>query len=252
MRKSYGIKSHGILKLVLWCTLVIYAGVACMSLSSCGTAKKERGQTEQAQSLYAGKTQEADVFIEIPDLRQYGGYTCGTTCVQMLMNWIDPYNSDLNLATYEEELGTNEEAGTPPENIVEYFEDNEVKISAKEKRTTDDLISALDRGHPVLMCIQAWSSSEEGDGYNTTDPNDADTYLTEGHWVICVGYQDKKGGYAFYFNDPACVGHCMMSEKDLDERWIDMDARGKIYDHYGIEIEEDVEIYDPDGIFYLE
>ena len=127
-----------------------------------------------------------------------------------------------------------------------------MKISAKEKRTTDDLISALDRGYPVLMCIQAWSSSEEGDGYNTTDPNDADTYLTEGHWVICVGYQDKKGGYVFYFNDPACVGHCMMSEKDLDERWIDMDARGKIYDHYGIEIEEDVEIYDPDGIFYLE
>ena len=87
MRKSCGIKSYGILKLVLWCMLVIYAGVACMSLSSCGTAKKERGQTEQAQSLYAGKTQEADVFIEIPDLRQYGSYTCGTTCVQMLMNW---------------------------------------------------------------------------------------------------------------------------------------------------------------------
>ena len=44
----------------------------------------------------------------------------------------------------------------------------------------------------------------------------------------------------------------MMSEKDLDERWIDMDARGKIYDHYGIEISEDVEAYDPDGVFYLE
>ena len=133
MRKSCGIKSYGILKLVLWCTLAVCAGAACMSLSSCGTAKEERGQTEQAQSLYAGKTQEADVFIEIPDLRQYGGYTCGTTCVQMLMNWIDPYNSDLNLATYEEELGTNEEAGTPPENIVEYFEENDIC----ERKTND-------------------------------------------------------------------------------------------------------------------
>ena len=72
MRKSCGIKSYGILKLVLWCTLAVCAGAACMSLSSCGTAKEERGQTGQAQSLYAGKTQEADVFIEIPDLRQYG------------------------------------------------------------------------------------------------------------------------------------------------------------------------------------
>ena len=249
MKKSYRIKSYGILKIVLWCTLVIYAGAACLSLSSCGTAKED---SKRDQSLYAGKTQEADVFIDIPDLRQYGGYTCGATCVQMLMNWIDPYSSDLNLATYEEELGTNEEAGTPAENIVEYFEENEVKISAKEKRTIDDLISALDRGHPVLMCIQAWPSSEEGDGYNTTDPGDADTYLTEGHWVICVGYQDQKNGYVFYFNDPACVGHCMMNEKDLEERWIDMDAGGKIYDHYGIEISEDVEAYDPDGVFYLE
>ena len=189
MKKSYGIKSYGILKIALWCTLVIYAGAACLSLSSCGTAKED---SEQAQSLYAGKTQEADVFIDIPNLRQYGSYTCGTTCVQMLMNWIDPYSSDLNLAAYEEELGTSEDAGTPPENIVEYFEKNEVKISVKEKRTIDDLISALDRGHPVLMCIQAWSSSEEGDGYNTKDSDDADTYLTEGHWVICVGYQDQK------------------------------------------------------------
>ena len=60
-------------------------------------------------SIYDGSLADADVYIEIPALRQYGGYTCGATCVQMLMNWLDPYNADLNLTRYEELLGTTPE-----------------------------------------------------------------------------------------------------------------------------------------------
>ena len=192
----------------------------------------------------------ADVFIDMPNLRQYGGYTCGTTCVQMVMNWLDPYQADWNLAAYEEELGTNEEAGTPPGSIVSFFEENSVTVTAKENRTTPELASALYQGHPVLLCIQSWAAAE--DGYNTQNSDDADTYLAEGHWVICVGYQKQEPGYVFYFNDPACVGYCMMSEQDLNNRWIDMDTEGNVYDHYGIEITADGTSYNPDGVFYLE
>ena len=231
------------------------AAVICiltsMFLVSCGAVDKTQTTSQISdQNLYAGEIQEADVFIDIPNLRQYGGYTCGTTCVQMLMNWMFPYQGDLNLATYEEELGTSEEAGTPPENIVTYFKENKIQIHEKEKRTINDLIFVLDQGHPILMCIQAWTSSE--DGYNTTDSEDSETYLTEGHWVICIGYQKQKSGYVFYFNDPACVGHCIMDEDDLDQRWIDMDTNGKVYDHYGIEIAETGDSYNPNGVFYLE
>lgn len=95
--------------------------------------------------------------------------------MQMLMNWINPYDSDLNLTAYEEALGTGEETGTPPENIIGYFEENEISITAKEKRTINNLTAALDKGHPVLMCIQAWAASD--DGYNTENPDDEDTYL---------------------------------------------------------------------------
>ena len=83
---------------------------------------------------------------------------------------------------YEEELGTNEEAGTPPGSIVSFFEENSVTVTAKENRTTPELASALYQGHPVLLCIQAWAAAE--DGYNTQNSDDADTYLAEGHWVI--------------------------------------------------------------------
>ncbi len=99
---------------------------------------------------YDGQIQDADVFIDMPNLRQYGGYTCGTTCVQMVMNWLDPYQADWNLAAYEEELGTNEEAGTPPGSIVSFFEENSVTVTAKENRTTSELASALYRG--TLRC----------------------------------------------------------------------------------------------------
>ena len=68
-----------------------------------------------------------------------------------------------------------------------------------------------------------------------------------GTWVICVGYQKQELGYVFYFNDPACVGYCMMSEQDLNNRWIDMDTEGNVYDHYGIEITADGTSYNPDG-----
>ena len=100
----------------------------------------------------------------------------------------------------------------------------------------------------MLVCIQAWGA----DGYNTQDPSDADTYLAEGHWVICVGYQKKIDGNVFYFNDPACVGYGLMREEDFNRRWIDMDAAGTIYDHYGIEIDESGSAYDPQGVFELE
>ena len=137
-----------------------------------------------------------------------------------------------------------------PEHIIGYFEENEISITAKEKRTINNLTAALDKGHPVLMCIQAWAASD--DGYNTENPDDEDTYLTEGHWVICVGYKKLDSGYTFYFNDPACVGYCLMSEEELDDRWIDMDTGGNIYNHYGIEINETGQDYNSKGVYHLD
>lgn len=164
MKKRYGILILG-----------TFACAACFLLSACAGPAAEQSSL---QPPYDGQIQDADVFIDMPNLRQYGGYTCGTTCVQMVMNWLDPYQADWNLAAYEEELGTNEEAGTSPSSIVSFFEENSVTVTAKENRTTPELASALYQGHPVLLCIQAWAAAE--DGYNTQNSDDADTYLAEG------------------------------------------------------------------------
>ena len=77
MKKRYGILILG-----------TFACAACFLLSACTGPAAEQSSV---QPPYDGQTQDADVFIDMPNLRQYGGYTCGTTCVQMVMNWLDPY-----------------------------------------------------------------------------------------------------------------------------------------------------------------
>ena len=69
--------------------------------------------------------------------------------------------------------------------------------------------------------------------------------------MVCVGYKETSDGYLLYFNDPACVGYCVLDEKELDCRWIDVDIEEKVYDHYGIEIEASTD-FDPHGAYHLD
>lgn len=200
---------------------------------------------------YDGDISDADVFIDMPNLRQYGGYTCGTTCVQMIMNFMLPYDGDINLADLETELGSSEEAGTTPDSILSYFNKMGINVYSEEKISISDLIAALDNKSPVMMPIQAWSAAEDG-SYNLSDPSDTETYLSEGHYVICVGYKNTSEGYIFYFNDPACTGYCLLKEAELDERWIDVDANGRIYDHFGIVVNAGDVSYSPSGAYHLD
>lgn len=214
-------------------------------------APPSRGDASSSDTgVYLGFLSDADVLIEVPALRQYGGYTCGTTCVQMLMNWLYPYEADLNLARYEELLGTTPEAGTSPDAVTGYLEGQGVAFAAAERLTPSDLRRKLGAGHPVMMPLQAWSGAEDG-GYNVDDPSDEATYLAEGHWVVCVGHCANGGAPYFIFNDPACVGHVVLYEDELDARWIDRDTAGTVYDHFGIEVIQGTG-YDAGGLFHMD
>lgn len=218
-----------------------------MLLSFPGYAESDAASSSD---LYAGFLTEADRWIDIPALRQYGDYTCGATCVQMLMNWLSPYDADLNLTQYEELLGTTPETGTSPSAVLSFLEENDIEFAASQALTLSGLQEMLAAGHPVMMPLQAWSSAEDG-SYNLDDPSQSETYLAEGHWVLCVGYGENADGLYFLFNDPACVGHTMVYADELDSRWIDMDGEGTVYDHFGIEILQKTE-YDGSGLFYMD
>lgn len=218
-----------------------------MPLSFPGYAESDAASSSD---LYAGFLAEADRWIDIPALRQYGDYTCGATCVQMLMNWLSPYDADLNLTQYEELLGTTPETGTSPSAVLSFLEESDVEFAASQALTLSGLQEMLAAGHPVMMPLQAWSSAEDG-SYNLDDPSQSETYLAEGHWVLCVGYGENADGLYFLFNDPACVGHTMVYADELDSRWIDRDGEGTVYDHFGIEILQKTE-YDGGGLFYMD
>lgn len=218
-----------------------------MLLSFPGYAESDAASSSD---LYAGFLTEAGRWIDIPALRQYGDYTCGATCVQMLMNWLSPYDADLNLTQYEELLGTTPETGTSPSAVLSFLEESDVEFAASQALTLSGLQEMLAAGHPVMMPLQAWSSAEDG-SYNLDDPSQSETYLAEGHWVLCVGYGENADGLYFLFNDPACVGHTMVYADELDSRWIDMDGEGTVYDHFGIEILQKTE-YDGSGLFYMD
>lgn len=116
--------------------------------------------------------------------------------------------------------------------------------------TVQSLLTALDAGHPLLMPIQAWSTADDGT-FNTQNSSDHDTYLIEGHWVICVGYQKTDSTCRFYFNDPASVGYCFLDQNELEDRWIDMAYDGQIFKRYAIEITS-ASNYSPDGAFHMD
>ncbi len=63
MKKRYGILILG-----------TFACAACFLLSACAGPAAEQSSV---QPPYDGQIQDADVFIDMPNLRQYGGYTCG-------------------------------------------------------------------------------------------------------------------------------------------------------------------------------
>ena len=224
--------------------------LVCLGLMLLSFPGYAESDAASSSDLYAGFLTEADRWIDIPALRQYGDYTCGATCVQMLMNWLSPYDADLNLTQYEELLGTTPETGTSPSAVLSFLEESDVEFAASQALTLSGLQEMLAAGHPVMMPLQAWSSAEDG-SYNLDDPSQSETYLAEGHWVVCVGYGENAGRLYFLFNDPACVGHTMVYADELDSRWIDRDGEGTVYDHFGIELLQNTE-YDGGGLFYMD
>ena len=204
---------------------------------------------------YAGSINDAQYFISLPNLRQFGDYSCGATCVQMIMNWLVPYQADYNLSDYMESLGTTPETGTSPSSILAFFKTQSMSCISREGWTLDELAESLDAGRPMLMAIQAWFGENRnccrnccGIGAKSLD------YLDDGHWVICVGYRKVKDKYTFYFNDPACVGYCLLEGEKLETRWVDKDAAGESHKHYGIVVDlvKPPKAYNPWGVFHLD
>jgi uncharacterized protein len=146
-------------------------------------------------------------MIRIVDVRQGTSYTCGVSCAQAILNYYGVYIREDLLS---EELGTTEDAGTSPAQLVSGFEAQGLSAAIKENTTLDDLRENINKRIPTMVAIQAWL-----DEY---PPQDWNNNWEDGHWVIAIGMDDKN----IYFEDPSLLGsRGWMTQTDFLARWHD-------------------------------
>lgn len=193
-----------------------------------------------------------DNLIRLPVVRQGTGYTCGVACVQSILyyNGIDFREDDLAAA-----LGSTPENGTNIDQIISFltqvtwedgwwlglgteFSDG-IGAERQDGMTVEELCAAIDQGHPVICCIQAWYGES---GYDYTDEWEC------GHYVVAIGYDDAN----VYFMDPSTLGNYTYIEKEeFMTRWHDS-ANGEVCNQLGIIITNPNPVFSPEQIMPLE
>jgi len=162
------------------------------------------------------KLDDADVFLDVPSLRQYSDYDCGATCFLSVLGY---YGYDL----YEEKVMKIMEVkhnGVDPIGFERAAEKFNLKCKMTEKMTCEDVRDSIKEKIPVILSLQAW-----GEKKDYTDN------WKDGHYVVAVGY-DKRG---FFLMDPSQIGYSYISDPDLMERWHEKDTN-KISIRLGIMI----------------
>jgi predicted double-glycine peptidase len=116
-------------------------------------------------------------------------------------------------------LGT-DESGTPPEAMLRGLKQLGLAAQGVERMTMAQLTQAINAGHPVILCLQAYGSQQEMDATEA------------GHWCVASGVTPA----GIELTDPAAggSGKVVVSQGELMERWRDRDSEGRPYVRFGI------------------
>lgn len=161
------------------------------------------------------------IKVRLPHVRQQQEYSCGAAALRAVATY---FGADLGSEEeYIRRLGTDEEDGTRPQEIVRGARHLGLRAMTRDWMTVRELRSLLDKGIPIVVPVQAYG--EKG------------TYWVDnssGHYVVVVGY----GKGRLYFVDPMMDGgyHAFLSEHEFMTRWHDFDADGHRCHRLGIVI----------------
>ena len=173
--------------------------------------------------------EEPSHILNIVDVRQGTTYSCGTACVQAILNY---YGIDKREDALIKQLGTTEDDGTSPEQIIAGLKSYGLTATMKEHSTLDDLRENLRNKIPTIVDIQAWLEDYP--------PRDWSTNWEDGHYVIVIGMDDTN----VYFEDPSLLGTSgYLPHAEFIARWHDYegdppccDANDKTYTHLSISV----------------
>ena len=156
-------------------------------------------------------------ILDFPGFRQTYEWNCGTTALNMVLAY---FGNDINEVELIKATGSNKETGTPIEGIKKAAKQYGLKFK-EGSFTTEDLKEHIDKGWPTLIMIQAWSRQDNPDWKNEWD---------QGHYVDCVGYDEKR----LYFADPMAIKRVFLTDSALNGRWHGWDDNGKKIRKWGI------------------
>jgi predicted double-glycine peptidase len=161
------------------------------------------------------------IIEDFPNIRQTFDYDCGPSSIQMIALYTGKEIRKDILIKESDQYKDIEKVGIEPEEIISVFKKHKIDCELTINTTIQDLKDNIDKKFPTILMIQAYSEKE--------NPN----YKAEkksGHFVTAIGYCDDK----IIFADSSSFNHTYLTDKELLDRWHDVDKFNHLYYNMGI------------------
>lgn len=159
-------------------------------------------------------------MLDLPGSRQTFDFDCGPQALQTVMAY---YGVKIRKDRLLKELGTGRD-GTDHRVMADFARRKGFRVEMGEKWTLDSLRRSIDRGHPVIVVLQAWSGRE------LTLKQWRANY-DDGHYAIAMGYSHS----AIFFEDPSSFSRTWLRDSEFRARWHDLDPHtGNKLEQFGM------------------
>ena len=147
-------------------------------------------------------------IIEYPETRQTFCFDCGANLLVSALVFAGVEEREDRVALFARTT----KAGTGTAGVLNTFNYFGLPFRARQRMRLADLRRGIDAGHPTLITLQAYRTSNRP--YREL--------WDDGHWVAAIGYDRHR----IYFEDPSAFHRTWLADEELRQRWHDLD-RGK-------------------------
>ena len=145
-------------------------------------------------------------FRLLTQTRQMTEYSCGASALQAVLKY---WGKNVDEDALMRLLGTNDEVGTYPEDMLRGIHALGLEAELRENVTLDELEAFTSAGHPVIALAQVWRSQKD-------TPATAEEEWDCGHYIVVLAV-DKS---YVYFQDPYVrMGKGFVPRSTFLEHW---------------------------------